>query len=280
MSLTPKSAIRKPKKAVQGQILLDNIFSRDADRGATFTECSGLQGSGKTSLALGFADKIMSINPSEIIYWRESVGTPCQFTKIGTGKYQILIEKDYPLEILEITNNLLPVEDVKIIYFTGLNDLYQKSKPKMLNVVYFKKPISWIDLILFLGNKPEWQSLFWDEYEDIVPQRCSNAGEDKQWSRNEQFAQSLKQLRKSRVSLFANTQSSMDVDVRVRSKIMYWVYLYGSRRDKISPVSKGAIQSLSVGSGWIDHGHSLYGQFTFPPYLPGKRIFTMKEILL
>jgi len=280
MSLDLRSKVKKqPKKAVQGKILLDRIFERSVDKGAVFLEISGIQGCGKTSLSLGFCDRIIDNNPAEIIYWRESIGSPCQFTKIGRGKYQILSERDYPIEVLEITNNLNPAP-IKVIYFNGLDDLVSKAKPQMINVVYFKKTVTWIDFIQKLGRSADWQTLVWDEYEDIVPQRCDNTPPDKQWTKNDILAGSLKQLRKSRVSLFVNTQSNMDADVRVRSKIMYWIYLYGSRKDKLSPVSRGAIQGLRIGVGWVDHGHSLFGQFRFPPYLPKKHVYLVRSAII
>lgn len=277
MSLTPKEKKdKKPKKYIQGKILLDRIFERDADKGAVFVETSGIQGCGKTSLNLGFADRIMEDNPEEIIYWRESVDNPCQWNKIGKGKYQILSEKDNPIEILEITNNLRPAK-IPVYYFKGFKELDSMVEPGMLNVVYFKYPSRWIDLVNYLCNSADWQSMFWDEYEDVCPSRCSNAEPERQWSKNELLANSLKKIRKSRISIFGNTQSNMDADVRVRSKVMFWIYLYGARRDKLSPVSKSAISSLKIGTGWVDHGHSLFGQFTFPPYVPMEQIYTVRN---
>jgi len=68
----------------------------------------------------------------------------------------------------------------------------------------------------------------------------------------------------------------MDIDYRVRSKAMMWIYCYGARVDELSPISKRAVYSLQIGTAWIDHGHALFGQFKFPPYLPKKRIFMIK----
>ena len=45
-------------------------------------------------------------------------------------------------------------------------------------------------------------------------------------------------------------------------------YLFGSKYDDRSPISKGAIQSLKLGSAWVDFGHSQFGRFHFKPYLP------------
>jgi hypothetical protein len=130
----------------------------------------------------------------------------------------------------------------------------------------------WLLFIQRLGETPRWQTIFLDEFEDIAPQRCSGDS----WKRNDEFANRIKQIRKSLVSVIGNTQSIMDVDYRVRSKAMMFIYCYGARVDELSPVSKRAVHSLKIGTAWIDHGHALFGQFTFPPYLPKKKIFMVK----
>ena len=53
--------------------------------------------------------------------------------------------------------------------------------------------------------------------EDICPQRCSNKGTDKTWSKNELLGLSMKEIRKSRVSLIYNSQVGIsDIDSRIR----------------------------------------------------------------
>jgi len=274
MSLTPNKKNRRiPKKAVQGRLLLERLFERDVDKGAVFCEISGIQGSGKTSLSLGFADRIIKNNPKEMIYWRESLDSPCQFMKLDSDKWQILSERSFPIQVYEITKDMQPA-DIKIRYFIGFSDLLRMSKPGMLNVVFFKDVSKWMAFIQRLGETPRWQTCIMDEFEDICPQRCSG----ELWKRNDAFANRIKQIRKSLISVIGNTQSIMDIDYRVRAKLMMWIYTYGSRVDELSPVSKRAVHSLSIGSAWIDHGHALFGQFKFPPYLPKKRIFMIKSL--
>lgn len=275
MSLNLKTKKKTPRKAVEGAKILNRIFERDFDKGAIFCEISGTMGSGKTSLSLGFADRIMKKNPDEIIFWRESIDSPAQWNKIGSNKFQIL--SDSPIEIRELSNKN-EVAPIKVNYFDSFKELNNMVKPQMLNVVYFQHPSRWLDLINYLTYNVQFQSIFLDEYEDVVPQRCSNALPEKQWSKNELFANSIKKIRKSLISVFGNTQSNMDVDVRVRSKLQFYIYCYGARRDKLSPISKQAIQSLQIGTAWVDSGHSLFGQFTFPPYFPKKKVYSVRYV--
>lgn len=261
------------KKAMMGGLLLNKIFERDQDVGGSVTEITGISGSGKTSLCLGMATKIIKNNPRELVFWREAVGSPCQFNKIDDSiGYQLLAEKRYHLKALEITNNLkhAPLE---IRQFRGVKELISISKPGMLNVVYFKDLYRWVDLIMALRLLPGWKTIFWDEYEDICPQRCKGIT----WKKNDDLANNIKQLRKSGISLIMNTQSNMDADFRIRSKIMCWIYCYGARVDTLSPITDSAVHSLRVGEAWIDHGHSLFGEFNFPPFKPKPNIYTVVE---
>jgi len=262
---------RVSRKTVQGEILLKRLFERDTDKGAYFLEILGVQGCGKTSLMLGLATKMMNEYINELIFWREPINSPCQFPKIGND-WQLLTEKRYPLEIREITNNL-ELAPIKMRHFRGFKELLAMAKPSMINIVYFKDLYRWIDFLAVLRTLPEFQTVFWDEYEDICPQRCRGII----WNKNDELSNTLKQLRKSRVNLIANTQSSMDADFRIRSKKTHTIYLYGARVDKLSPIRRQAVSNLRVGSGWIDHGHSLFGLFKFPPYTPKEHVYVVQE---
>jgi hypothetical protein len=260
-------------KAKMGEFLLNKIFERDADKGGMVTEITGISGSGKTSLALGMATQIIKNNPQELVFWREAVNSPCQFNKIGDDiGYQLLAEKRYHLKALEITNGMKKAP-LEIRPFRGVQELIKISKPGMLNVVFFQDLYKWIDLVMHLRLLGKWCTLIWDEYEDIVPQRSKGVA----WERNDILSQNIKQLRKSGISLIMNTQSNMDADFRVRSKIMCWVYCYGARVDALSPVTERAIHGLHIGQAWLDHGRSLFGEISFPPFLPKAHIYTVVE---
>lgn len=271
--LPDKPAVKRvPKKQVQGEKLIDRIFQRDTDQGGTFVIMQGLQGCGKTSLMLGMATKIIKTHPDELVFWREAIDSPSQFNKIGDD-WQILAERSYPLKLLEITNNMKEVKDYKIRYFEGFKQLLLQSKPGMLNVVFFKDLYKWVDFLNRLRLTLGWQAVFMDEFEDVAPEFSS--GET--WKKNRLFGHSAKHIRKGRVNLIVNTQNINEIDFRVRGKATISIYLYGSRVDSLSPVSLQALHGLRIGQGWIDHGHSVYGQFTFPPFKPKPVIYTVTE---
>ncbi len=262
---------RVQKSAVMGRKLWETFLKRDSDFGGYLIEINGIMGSGKTSLMLGMADRILSSNPNETIFWREPLRNPMQITKIGDrSKFQILAERRHPLQLYEVKEKgLVKSDEMRIRYFSGIKQLIEKSKPGMINVVYFNELSKWADLLMRLRFNGGWQTVFIDECEDVLPQRCSNKGDGRQWDKNEMLSSNAKEIRKNQVSLIYNSQTcSSDVDSRFRSKAMMFFYLYGSRYDERTPLSKGAIRSLKVGDAWIDYGHSLFGRIKFKPYLP------------
>ena len=273
-SILPSEKTKKtPKKAIHGEKLINRIFERDPDKGATFTIIQGIQGCGKTSLMLGMAKKIFNTHPNELVFWRESISSPCQFNKLGDN-WQILAEKKYKLQVLDITNNLKKARDVPIRYFEGFKQLMLMSKPDMLNVVFFEDLYKWVDFLNKLRLTPGWQTVFMDEFEDICPEH--SGGEI--WQKNKLLGNSAKHVRKGLVNLIANSQNLSEIDHRVRKKATIFIYLYGAQQDTASPVSANAIHSLKIGEGWIDHGHSIYGQFRFPPFKPKSVIYSVEEV--
>lgn len=262
---------KPPRKAVQGGILLDRIFKRDFSIGGSFTECTGSQGCGKTSLLLGFAEKIIRTYPGELVLWRESIDCPAQWNKFN-GEVRILVEKNYKITIRNQVDRSI-AKEIEIIYFEGLDELLSLLKPSCLNVIYFEMGYSWVDLIKKLIVKPGFKTLLWDEYEDLLPEHSSGIV----WKKNGEFSNALKQVRKGCISLICATQSNSDVDFRVRKKLNSWIYMYGSRPDSMSPISLNAIHSLRIGAAWIDSGHCLFGEFTFPAYEPKPIVYVVEE---
>jgi hypothetical protein len=262
----------KTRSEVEAEKIFERIFERNYDRGGYFIECTGIMGSGKTSLMLRMAKRILDMKSEELVFWREPMNTPFQAHKIGTG-YQILCEKRMPIQINEVTSHMERIE-TEIRYFSGFKQLMSLADPSLLNVVYFKDPEKWLSFILYQRFNPGWEFFFFDEFEDIAPTRVKG----KAWHINELFAESVKEVRKNRVSVCYDTQSAQDVDFRVRSKLMMYIYLYGAVVDQRSPVFSQAIQSLRVGDGYVDFGHSLFGRFSFKPMLPREKIYILSPI--
>lgn len=243
-----------------GKDIYTRVMQREVSEGGVILEVLGVQGSGKTSLLFSIAEEIMERYPKELVFFRDSYLSQCQFNRFE--KWQIFSDNGVGLRFRDIAHDTFV--DLPITRFDSFKTLLSKAQPQQLNVIFFKNNYRYIDFIQFLRLYKGWQTLIIDEYEDIAPLRCKG----KQWKKNEELSNEFKQIRKGLVNLFCDTQRSSDIDWRVRSKIMCHVYLYGSRVDRMSPINQGAVNSLPVGKLFIDYGHALYGKGSFNPFPP------------
>ena len=266
----------KHRLAVEGEKLWNILFERNPDFGGWFAEITGLMGRGKTSLMLAMADKIIKEYPDELIFWREAPLSPLQAPKIGDN-FQLFSERKNKVKVFELGERRpIPTDDIEVKYFHGGIDLIKQARPGQLNVVYFKNPQRWLDLMFRLRFNTKFQTLLIDEMEDITPGRCRK--EDGSYWNNDKFANHLKEIRKCKINITYNTQSKSDIDWRIRSKVMMHVYLPGSRGDNESPIYKGMIQALKVGDALLDLGFSLFGKIRFDVYKPKDKLYAVFPI--
>lgn len=259
-----KEVVSKHRLEVEGERIWNLIFKRDINFGGFLVGIYGLMGSGKTSLMHQMKSRIIMENPDEIVFWREPLGNPLQARNTDDG-FQILCEKRYPIKIMKVYPHSNEITDeIPIHFFSNFKELMKLAKPQMPNVVYYGHQYKWINLMDNLKQIGSWQTLFFDEFEDICPMRCRG----KQWMMNEKFASSAKEIRKSRINIIYNTQNKQDLDFRIVTKTMIHVYLFGATPDRNSPVYRQAIQHLEIGQGYIDQGHSLFGVIEFDAVYP------------
>lgn len=243
-----------------GQDIKRRIMLRDSAIGGIVLECLGVQGSGKTSLMLSIAQDIVQTYPNELVFWRDSYFSQCQFNRFK--KWMIHVADGVNLQFKNIDQDR--VVNVPTTMFNGFDELLANARPRQLNVVYLQNNHEYIDLIRYLRLHKGFQSLFIDEYEDIAPLRCSG----EQWKKNELLSNEFKHIRRGLVNLFCDTQNPSDVDWRVRSKIMCHAYLYGSKVDGQSPINQGAVNNLKIGQWYMDYGFALFGKGNFNSFPP------------
>ena len=263
------SSVDLSRADIEGEKLWNQIFKRDLNFGGMLVGIFGMMGSGKTSLLHHVARRIIKENPSELVFWREPLNNPLQVQNNGC-KYQILCEKRHPVtvKILKDTG-LEQADEIPVRLFSGFKDLIHKAEPQMINVVFLDDLSRWIKLIDRLKITKGWKTCIFDEMEDVCPMRVSG----KAWTLNEHFANTLKEIRKCYISLIYNTQTQMDLDYRISSKTMMHCYLYGSRKDEHSPLFKGTLQALELGSAWLDLARARFGLIKFNPVLPKQPLY-------
>lgn len=248
----------------------DIIMSRNSAVGGCLNEILGPQGTGKTSLMLNYACRIMDENPEEIIIWRDSYDSPCQFNRLKN--WEIFAQQGTKLEIKDVNNNI--IVDLPVTIFKDFNDLNNMLRPQQLNVVYVcDQVVGFISLINFFKNIKGWQSIFIDEYEDIAPINAS--GIDYRFVGA--LGREMKNIRKGLVSLFCNTQSKSQIDWRVRDTFMVETYLSGARKNKGISIYQEAINKLEKGTAWVSW-EGKFGRITYPGFEPKYPIYVINDL--
>jgi hypothetical protein len=228
------------RSEVNAQRILRRIHVHDFDSGGIYSEITGSQGSGKTSILLSFVDYTITHYPEEKIFWSECYNAPLQFPKIGKGRFNIMIEDNTKVTFHDRAKKLKQVH-VPVTTFKNYNELYDLAKPRMLNAVFLKKRTDWMDFIKWLkSNADGWSHIYIDEMSEVCPAYAHGH----LWKKIGDFSFTLKDIRKSLIYLHTNTQSVSDVDHRCRSKIMLKIFLPGSRTDKNSRLTQRALDNL------------------------------------
>jgi len=241
---------------------IDNnlIMSRQLSTGGCATEILGPQGTGKTSLMLSYATRIMQEYPDEIIIWKDSYQAQCQFNRLEN--WAIFVQDGVSLVFRDIHKD--EIYDVPMTVFKDFKHLSNLVSPQQLNVVYVNDDIiDFIKLINFFRRHRGWQSIFIDEYRDIAPLNAPGIQNQLIGA----LGSEISAIRKGLVSLFVNTQSKSQIDWRVRDAWMVNTYLAGAKRDKYSSVYQQAINSLEKGVAWVSW-EGKFGRISFPPFEP------------
>jgi len=246
------------------------ITSRRVSTGGCTNEILGPQGTGKTSLMLNYACRIMEENPDEILIWRDSYQSQCQFNRLKD--WEIFAQEGVTLSFRDIYRDR--EIDLPVTTFSSFPDLERKVCTQQLNVIYVKDQIiDFIRLINFFRRRGGWQSFFIDEYEDIAPLNQSGAGYELIGA----LGSEMKNIRKGLISLFCNTQSKTQIDWRVRDTFMVETYLSGAKRDKYTSVYQHAINGLEKGSAWVSW-EGKFGRITFPGFEPLNPIMDCDDV--
>jgi hypothetical protein len=97
-----------------------------------------------------------------------------------------------------------------------------------------------MEYIFYLRSKYEWSHVFFDEFGEVCP--SDRAGE--LWKRIRKFSEDIKEVRKCNKNVHTNTQTTTDIDYRVRRKLMIRIFLPGARTDGKTRVYQKAVDKL------------------------------------
>lgn len=158
--------------------------------------------------------------------------------------------------IFQDRNNHLEQVYPPITYFDSYEDLYEKALPGKCNAVFFGDRVHWMNFIRYLMNLGEWTNIYIDEFSEIAPSNVSGT----RYRTQQDFAFTMKEVRKCKISVITNSQSTLDIDWRVHSKVQYLIYLSGSKPLRNSLIRKTAISNLSKTESYVEVYGSYFGK--------------------
>lgn len=196
--------------------ILKEKTRRNREKGGISSITISPPGAGKTNQLIHDAKYIMKHCPNEIMFWRDNPKSAAQYNKKGIN-WEIFVEEGCNISF----RNLSTGGYIHIPYtsFNSFNELINKdtgiglAKPGQLNVIYFSDEYKWIDFLEHLRHTINFQSVFIDEIEDLIPLNPpKRAGENRniRYEKNLFFAENFKEFRKGWVNFFANTQDLAD----------------------------------------------------------------------
>ena len=245
-------------------LILDRIHGRDLNMGAVFTEATGMPGSAKSSIDLSFAEDTCINYPNEKVFWRSTYNTPLQFLKLPKNKWHIMRQEESKVSFWNMNGG--QELDIKYTTFKNYDDLYEKAKAGKVNAVFFQQTKFWREFIKWQldGTGIDWTTNILDEYGDLAPAFSSK----EEWHEVEEFARTLKDVRKCRVNVHVNTQSITDIYYKVRTKIIIEIFLFGAKAPSDGRVTQKAVDRLELNptkgnEAWMQYGKSIFGKTRF-----------------
>lgn len=228
------------KPEIVGQRLLQRALGRNKDYGGILAEITGAQGTSKTGTLLSFTHHTIKLHPNEKIFWREQMNAPLQIFKLGEGRYHFWAKDTAEIVFRDRDRRLIHTEVKPFGTFHTYQELYEKCKPGIANVVFFDTNYEWMEFISYLREVGEWVNLFVDEMGDICPAVSSG----RLFKQIRDFASVMGAVRRCMMNVYFNTQTAQDVDWKIRKKVMLKVFLPGAIVDKETRVTQKAVDNL------------------------------------
>jgi hypothetical protein len=234
--------------------ILNRIHKHNSASGGVFSLITGSQGAGKTGVMLSFINYTLKHFSKERIFFSSCYNAPLQFTKLPLNKINIMVLDGSGVTFHDRNNHLVEIKP-RVTYFKDLPDLWNKSKPGMVNCVFFGDRTQWIELIHYLREVGEWVHVYIDELSEICP--AFTSGE--MFKRIGDFSLDCKEIRKCQMCVHTNTQATQDIDHRVLTKIMLNIFLPGSHKAKFSRILQSVLDNLLEDN---KHGNEGYVEYS------------------
>ncbi|MCD6131178.1 MAG: hypothetical protein J7J61_03625 [Candidatus Hydrothermae bacterium] len=245
--------------AAKGHELIEKLLNQDVNYGGRQCLILGTVGSGKTTLMLWLAQILRE--RGEWCIWRGRDVDGYHMLPDWGKKVKILHHEKDEIHIYKVKVGSTEYGEItdylKIEKYSCVEDLIQKLEQDKINVIY--EPSFWQiseDLAIYILQKTgirispwqlremkgcyfwfeffeklltrkdrRWVSVFVDEADDLIPQNPNGL----QWKLQEWVKNSVKDFRKSLISLFLAVHNAEDCDYRIIRKVPIRIYLQGAR---------------------------------------------------
>jgi len=262
---------------IEADKFMQRLFDHNEDVGAISSLITGQPGSCKTACLCAMTEHAMMTYPNDKIFWRSALNAPIQIFKLP--KWHIYIQKGSGIRLIDRINGKDVTDKYEkngdLTYFVDVQHLYSICKPGICNGVFFRDlylrgiakdsgKLMWFRFVEELLHKFEWNFVFIDEYQELI--KAGSRGE-LYWE-IDRHADVVSNARKSNVSLHSDCHQLQEIDYRVKNEYMLLTQMYGSIKDKNSPVSRKALGSIprptekKGADAWISEGGN-YGHITF-----------------
>lgn len=246
------------KQEIIASEIMNRIHVQDKDTGGLFSMTTGGQGVGKTSSMLSFCEYTLINHPKQKVFWSECYDAPLQFFKVDDAKKWNILVKSGQNIIFRNRDKHLEEMKFNITYFTDFDDLWKKAKPGKISAVFFGDRFTWMEFIAYLRGVGEWVHIFIEELGEVTP----GTSRDVLWRRIQTFSAVAKDIRKCMMNVHCNTQTLMDIDYRVRQKLMLFIMMPGSRVSRgTTRVTQKAVDNLRRGPNAVHCYLDYMGRF-------------------
>jgi len=222
-----------------GRDIIQRMLLEDDEMGGVYTEATGSQGSAKTSVNLAFARDIMTVHPEDKIFWSSTYNAPLQFLKLEDKDWHFMKWTDADVDFRDRERNGALLR-LPVTMFSDFNELWDRAEPGKVNAVFFGDREIWRDFVGYLRSKYEWSHVFFDEFGEVAP----SEQQGDVWRAIRKFSEDIKEVRKCNKNIFTNTQSTTDIDYRIRRKLMIRIFLPGAKADSKTRIYQKAIDNL------------------------------------
>lgn len=248
---------------------VDNPLLVRDDKGGKIALLTGIPGSGKTTLMIHLAKRILFYHPRELVYYRFNDGCQWVFAEPSECVFllQGLPDKKYVFVNKKKEKPFNPEDlGIKVRYCYEPRDMLLKAEHGKINFFFHYDKQFFVDFCDVLIKKwdDRWVSIFYDEAQQLMPFNMS--GEEYDLIVRDFIEGKIASFRSNKISFIAACHDyALNLHWSYRSKVQYYVLLTGATPPRHVRLKYKAFERDGI--AWITDSCS-FGYYRFPKYTP------------